>query len=134
MCGGAIISDLIDLKRGRKLTAEDLWSELDTISDLLGLDYAKQFDAQKPGQPQKAACVDFGFENEFYQPSEVGSNELGLEEQISSLESFLGLEPTSRQLSGNSECDSVDFWMLDDVVAPVRVHQQNLDEDQLLMY
>ncbi|XP_031277176.1 ethylene-responsive transcription factor RAP2-3-like, partial [Pistacia vera] len=81
-----------------------------------------------------AACVDFGFENEFYQPSEVGSNELALEEQISSLESFLGLEPTSRQLSGNSECDSNDFWMLDDAVAPVPVHQQNLDEDQLLMY
>lgn len=41
MCGGAIISDLIAAKRGRKLTKEDLWSELDTISDLLGLDSAK---------------------------------------------------------------------------------------------
>ena len=39
MCGGAIISDLVAVKRGRKLTAEDLWSELDTCSDLLGLDY-----------------------------------------------------------------------------------------------
>ncbi len=40
MCGGAIISDFIDAKRRRKLTREDLWSELDTISDLLSLDSA----------------------------------------------------------------------------------------------
>lgn len=39
MCGGAIISDFIAVKRGRKLTAEDFWSEIDTFSDLLGLDY-----------------------------------------------------------------------------------------------
>ncbi|KAJ4844969.1 hypothetical protein Tsubulata_011701 [Turnera subulata] len=37
MCGGAIISDFVAVKRGRKLTAEDLWSELDPYSDLLGL-------------------------------------------------------------------------------------------------
>ncbi|KAL6293095.1 hypothetical protein ACE6H2_001237 [Prunus campanulata] len=40
MCGGAIISDFISAKRGRTLTAEDLWSEFDTISDLLGLDHS----------------------------------------------------------------------------------------------
>ncbi|KAK2645387.1 hypothetical protein Ddye_020582 [Dipteronia dyeriana] len=39
MCGGAIITDFDELRRGRKLTAEDLWSELDTISELLGIDY-----------------------------------------------------------------------------------------------
>ncbi|OIW17692.1 hypothetical protein TanjilG_29042 [Lupinus angustifolius] len=35
MCGGAIISDFIDvkLKRGRKLTTNDLWSELDVFSN-----------------------------------------------------------------------------------------------------
>ncbi|XP_058076922.1 ethylene-responsive transcription factor RAP2-3-like [Magnolia sinica] len=38
MCGGAIISDFIDVKRGRKLTPQDLWSESDTLSDLLLLD------------------------------------------------------------------------------------------------
>ncbi|KAF3456276.1 hypothetical protein FNV43_RR00926 [Rhamnella rubrinervis] len=38
MCGGAIISDFIAVKRGRKLTTQDLWSDLDIISDLLGLD------------------------------------------------------------------------------------------------
>ncbi|KAK0608204.1 hypothetical protein LWI29_027087 [Acer saccharum] len=57
MCGGAIISDFAELRRGRKLTAEDLWSELDTISDLLGLDYStgknqskQQTDLQIPHQ------------------------------------------------------------------------------------
>ncbi|XP_059632764.1 ethylene-responsive transcription factor RAP2-3 [Cornus florida] len=37
MCGGAIISDYIQDKRARKVTSKDLWSELDTISDFLGL-------------------------------------------------------------------------------------------------
>ncbi|XP_050373498.1 ethylene-responsive transcription factor RAP2-3 [Argentina anserina] len=46
MCGGAIISDFIEAKRGRKLTAQDLWSDLDTISDLLGLDYSSGNNAQ----------------------------------------------------------------------------------------
>ncbi|TKY54178.1 Ethylene-responsive transcription factor RAP2-3 [Spatholobus suberectus] len=38
MCGGAIISGFedVNLKSGRKLTTQDLWSELDTFSDLLG--------------------------------------------------------------------------------------------------
>ncbi|XVF38768.1 hypothetical protein REPUB_Repub20aG0130500 [Reevesia pubescens] len=53
MCGGAIISDFIAVKRGRNLTAEDLWSELDTFSDLLGLDYnginVDSFDNKKIG-------------------------------------------------------------------------------------
>uniref|UniRef100_A0A5B7B7U3 AP2/ERF domain-containing protein n=1 Tax=Davidia involucrata TaxID=16924 RepID=A0A5B7B7U3_DAVIN len=40
MCGGAIISDFVPVERGRKLTTQDLWSELDTISDLLGFDYS----------------------------------------------------------------------------------------------
>ncbi|KAH0992992.1 hypothetical protein GBA52_004475 [Prunus armeniaca] len=40
MCGGAIISDFISAKRGRALTAEDLWTEFDTISDLFGLDHS----------------------------------------------------------------------------------------------
>lgn len=38
MCGGAIISDFVAGKRGRKLTPENVWSELDTISNLFGLD------------------------------------------------------------------------------------------------
>ncbi|KAK7363544.1 hypothetical protein VNO77_05690 [Canavalia gladiata] len=48
MCGGAIISDFIDvnLKCGRKLTTQDLWSELDPFSDLLG------FDATSSSKPQ----------------------------------------------------------------------------------
>jgi hypothetical protein len=39
MCGGAIISDFVSVKRGRKPTTEDLWSELDSLSDFLGLDH-----------------------------------------------------------------------------------------------
>ncbi|OWM71199.1 ethylene-responsive transcription factor RAP2-3 [Punica granatum] len=38
MCGGAIISGFIEAKRGRRLTSEVLWSELDPdFSGLLGL-------------------------------------------------------------------------------------------------
>ncbi|CAJ1963331.1 unnamed protein product [Sphenostylis stenocarpa] len=38
MCGGAIISDFIGVKRDRKLAAQQLWSELDPFSDFLGFD------------------------------------------------------------------------------------------------
>ncbi|XP_039050877.1 ethylene-responsive transcription factor RAP2-3-like isoform X2 [Hibiscus syriacus] len=38
MCGGAIISDFVAVNHGRHVTADDLWSELDFFSDLLGLD------------------------------------------------------------------------------------------------
>ncbi|KAK7303750.1 hypothetical protein RJT34_14664 [Clitoria ternatea] len=38
MCGGAIISDFIGVKRGRNVAVQDLWSELDPLSDLLGFD------------------------------------------------------------------------------------------------
>lgn len=46
MCGGAIISDFIGVKRGRNLAAHELWSELDPFSDLLGFDTK----AQQPPQ------------------------------------------------------------------------------------
>ncbi|KAJ6897828.1 hypothetical protein NC652_024601 [Populus alba x Populus x berolinensis] len=68
MCGGAIISDFVPVKRGRKPTTEDLWSELDSLSDFLGLDHRSMNNinngskkenlsnlklAQKPRQPNQ---------------------------------------------------------------------------------
>lgn len=62
MCGGAIISDFVAVKHGRKLTAQDLWSELDPFSDLLGLcspsggsnkNPSDQFDVVVPRQEPK---------------------------------------------------------------------------------
>jgi len=45
MCGGAIISDFIGVKRGRNLPKQQLWSELDPYSDLLGFDYSSATNA-----------------------------------------------------------------------------------------
>ncbi|GAB4851329.1 hypothetical protein Ancab_030722 [Ancistrocladus abbreviatus] len=37
MCGGAIISNFIEAKRGRRLSFQELWSRLDAFSDFLGI-------------------------------------------------------------------------------------------------
>lgn len=53
MCGGALIADYDEVRpvrRERKLTSEDLWSEFGSISDLLGLDYNGK---SHPKQPLK---------------------------------------------------------------------------------
>ncbi|XP_021888308.1 ethylene-responsive transcription factor RAP2-3-like [Carica papaya] len=55
MCGGAIISDFVPVTtRGRKLTAEELWSELDVFTDLWGLDSMRK-EAPKPVDDSKAS-------------------------------------------------------------------------------
>ncbi|TKY72563.1 Ethylene-responsive transcription factor RAP2-3 [Spatholobus suberectus] len=60
MCGGAIISDFIGVKRGRKLAAKELWSELDPFSDLLGFDTTtaatSKHQPPPPKIPEKKAC------------------------------------------------------------------------------
>lgn len=50
MCGGAIISDLIAAKRGRRnLTTQDLWSQLD--ADLLNFPHS-DYSPKPNGPPQ----------------------------------------------------------------------------------
>nr|QBX99291.1 ERF2 [Betula platyphylla] len=59
MCGGAIISDFVDIRPGRKVSPEELWSELDTFSDLHGFDssngtdYPNQFAYKAPEKPKQ---------------------------------------------------------------------------------
>ncbi|KAJ1395329.1 DNA-binding domain superfamily [Sesbania bispinosa] len=51
MCGGAIISDYIDDNPNlgcRRLTTDDIWSELHTFSDLLGFEVASSSHHQSP--------------------------------------------------------------------------------------
>ncbi|XXG79209.1 hypothetical protein AAC387_Pa09g0329 [Persea americana] len=50
MCGGAIISDFIAVKRGRKLTPQELWSEFDAFADLLLLDSNNSAPTGKDGK------------------------------------------------------------------------------------
>lgn len=52
MCGGAIISDFIAVKRGRNLTTQDLWSELD--ADLLSF-FDKPPSTKKSKAPSSGA-------------------------------------------------------------------------------
>nr|POE58888.1 ethylene-responsive transcription factor rap2-3 [Quercus suber] len=149
MCGGAIISDFVDIKpRGRRTTTEDLWSELDTASDLFGFNSNSALDdfpnsffhlkaPQKPKQLEKVRSEKRSdtdekakqplIQNEICCKNEVAQFDHGFElkDQISSLESFLGLEPEPEPSlvsgSGSESMESVDLWMLDDLVTH---HQQ----------
>lgn len=50
MCGGALISDFIEMRRGHGRTSDSFWSDLDAISDLLGLDPSGVEASQNPTQ------------------------------------------------------------------------------------
>ncbi|KAK4786522.1 hypothetical protein SAY86_010355 [Trapa natans] len=63
MCGGAIISDFIEAKRGRPQTADELWSELDpAFAILLGMPNSTsgRFPGRIPGKPKKQLRKDDG--------------------------------------------------------------------------
>ncbi|MED6112615.1 hypothetical protein PIB30_063177 [Stylosanthes scabra] len=51
MCGGAIISDFIGVKRGRKLLSQELWAELDPFADFLSFDAAIPNNKDHPPPP-----------------------------------------------------------------------------------
>lgn len=70
MCGGAIISDFVDIKpNARRLNTEDLWSELDTTSDFFGFnsngaldDFPNSFLHHKaPQKPKQLEKGEFTF-------------------------------------------------------------------------
>ncbi|XP_039037701.1 ethylene-responsive transcription factor RAP2-3-like [Hibiscus syriacus] len=75
-----------------------------------------------PPPPPPPYPMGFGYGSEAYRPVIVEESELELKEQISSLESFLGLEHdneiTTTQMSenGGSGTDSLELWTLDDLV------------------
>ncbi|KAF7145928.1 hypothetical protein RHSIM_Rhsim04G0227500 [Rhododendron simsii] len=54
---------------------------------------------------------------QLYYPTPVAAmaDELELKDQISNLESFLGLESELTQFSGLSESESIDLWLMDDI-------------------
>ncbi|KAL7220750.1 hypothetical protein ACSBR2_013607 [Camellia fascicularis] len=60
--------------------------------------------------------MDFGFQPQqpYCCPNPM-ADEFEFKEQISSLESFLGLDSEPTQFEGFGESDSVDLWMLDDL-------------------
>lgn len=68
-----------------------------------------------PHLPAKRRC--FVPESTDPPPSQIpDSTQLALQEQISSLESFLGLEPDAVTPSVGGESDSVDLWMLEEMM------------------
>ncbi|CAI0467221.1 unnamed protein product [Linum tenue] len=85
--------------------------------------------AELPHPPPLLAAQPFlGFEFDNNEPppppaaAEVVSRPYELEEQISSLESFLGLEPEVAAEGGGEEV-TVDLWMLDDLVNQYQYQQ-----------
>eukprot|EP00262_Sarcandra_glabra_P011081 TRINITY_DN26782_c0_g1_i1.p1 TRINITY_DN26782_c0_g1~~TRINITY_DN26782_c0_g1_i1.p1 ORF type:complete len:223 (-),score=30.53 TRINITY_DN26782_c0_g1_i1:90-737(-) len=59
MCGGAIISDFIRVKRCRKLTPQDFWSEFDTfygVGDSKDKSCVTDFDHFDFGSPSQERC------------------------------------------------------------------------------
>ncbi|KAL2340963.1 hypothetical protein Fmac_008903 [Flemingia macrophylla] len=74
MCGGAIISDFIGVKRGRDaLATQKLWSELDPFADLLGFDtVASAASAGATSQPKAEDKKDVASEKKKQKKKSVG--------------------------------------------------------------
>lgn len=64
-------------------------------------------------------------DQQLYYPRPVAAmaEELELKDQISNLESFLGLESELTQFSGLSQSESIDLWLMDDVSMTHQYHQ-----------
>ncbi|KAL2470306.1 Ethylene-responsive transcription factor RAP2-3 [Abeliophyllum distichum] len=69
--------------------------------------------------PEPTPLMDYGIQTQqqevYYPTQSVASQEFEFKDEISSLESFLGLDPAEPPLFVNTESvDSVDLWMMED--------------------
>ncbi|CAK9145609.1 unnamed protein product [Ilex paraguariensis] len=74
----------------------------------------------EPSPPQP--LMGFEVHSQPYYLNSVVDDEYEFKEQISELESFLGLEPELGQFGGTSESDSVNLWMMMDDFAATEHH------------
>ncbi|KAG5236019.1 hypothetical protein OIU76_010839 [Salix suchowensis] len=86
MCGGAIISDIVAVKRGRISTTEDLWLEHDTISEFYGFDHgsinsinngSKKENLSNLKLPQKPSQLNQVITEKVEKPSQATEHEAG---------------------------------------------------------
>lgn len=72
MCGGAIISDFIAVKRGRNLAPQEIWSELDPFSDFAAFDAASAGAAVSTTPTSKSSSPPLNFDDVIQVPDQKG--------------------------------------------------------------